>query len=111
LKRGFISVLEASGYKVLAASNGAEALALSEKYLDLPIHMILTDIVMPGLNGREVVKKIREKRNEIRVLYMSGYTNDSLRDSGEAALQDFEFLQKPFGVSELLNKIKTILKA
>jgi DNA-binding NtrC family response regulator len=95
----------------LSASNAAEAISLSEKHLDLTIHMILTDMVMPGLNGRELVKKILEKRNGIRVLYMSGYTNDSLRDSGEAALQDFEFLQKPFGVSELLNKIKTILKA
>jgi CheY-like chemotaxis protein len=111
LKKGFVSVLEAKGYTVLAASSGEEALAISENFDQGPIHLMLTDMVMPGMDGLELTKKIREKRKDIRVLYMSGYTNDSLKNRGEAVLQEAEFLQKPFGVSELLTKIKSVLKA
>lgn len=111
LNRGFVSVLEASGYKVLSASSGDEALQVSRKYKDVKIDLILTDMVMPGMTGLELSEKIKKERPYVRVLFMSGYANENFENRGAADLQGYEFLQKPFGVSELLQKIKAVLKA
>lgn len=111
LNRGFVSVLEASGYKVLSASSGDEALQVSRKYKEVKIDLILTDMVMPGMTGLQLSEKIKKERPYVRVLFMSGYANESFENRGQADLQGYEFLQKPFGVSELLQKIKSVLKA
>jgi PAS domain S-box-containing protein len=111
LNRGFVSVLEAHGYKVFSASNGTEALQVSRKYKDVKIDLILTDMVMPGMSGLELADQIKKERPNARVLFMSGYANETFEDRGPASLQEYEFLQKPFGVSELLLKIKSVMKA
>ena len=97
-------LLETEGYRVLEASGGEEALALAAGHLG-PIHLILTDVVMPGLNGPEVAARIVALRPEIRVLYMSGYTDTSLpRLAAQAPL-----LQKPFTPEALADRVRELL--
>jgi len=108
LRGGFSMVLEKKGYKVLIATNGREALTLAESYTG-PIHLLLTDVIMPELSGVDLAKKILVLRPDLRVLYMSGYTNDALENSGVENFAQSEFIQKPFGTNALLAKVGEIL--
>ena len=101
------TVLERSGYHVLAAESGNHAMALAEKYAGT-IHLVLTDVVMPGLSGREVAEKLLKQRPSLRVLYTSGYTNDVVLRHG---VRDAEvaFLAKPFTPTELTRKVRAVL--
>jgi len=100
-------VLEARGYAVLAAANGAEALEIVDRHAT-PIHLMITDVVMPGMNGREVAQLACAKRSDLKVLFVSGYT-------GEAVLQNrllepgVAFLQKPFTPDVLARKTREVL--
>jgi two-component system cell cycle sensor histidine kinase/response regulator CckA len=101
--------LEANGYCVLAAPNGAEALAMAEAHAG-PIHVLLTDVVMPGIGGPELARRLSAARPTLRVLYSSGYTDDEtvrqgVREAGTA------FLQKPFAPEDLLQKVAEVLSA
>jgi PAS domain S-box-containing protein len=99
------NLLEESGYTVLEASGGSEAVSLSKQHRG-PIHLLLTDVVMPGMNGRAVAESVTALRPEIRVAYMSGYTgfsNSSLRDL------DAIVIPKPFTRSVLLHKLREVL--
>jgi len=101
-------VLEDHGYTVIAAQNGPAAIAMFRQAVT-PIDLLLTDMIMPGdLNGAEVAKKLREISPELKVIYMSGYTNHVLVDrtllGGEAA-----FLQKPFTPDVLLQELRNVL--
>src|SRR3972149_2150901 len=87
-------VLEQSGYTVLAASGPAEALGIVERHAD-PIHLILTDVVMPHMSGPQLVKDIAPLRPGIKVLYMSGYTADAIAHHGILD-PGTSLLQKPF---------------
>ena len=99
-------LLENEGYRVLEAAAGEEAIALAKGHSG-PIHLLLTDVVMPGLNGPEVAERVVFLRPEIKVLYMSGYTDTSLaRLSAEAPL-----LQKPFTPEGLASRVSEILSA
>lgn len=101
------TVLQSQGYKVLEAQNGSEALLLSDRPGET-LHMLLTDVVMPGLSGPEVAAALRQQRPALKVLYMSGYTNDSaLRDRVSQAAS--AFLPKPFTPQELLSKVRAVL--
>ena len=101
------TVLQSQGYKVLEAQNGSEALLLGDRP-DETLHMLLTDVVMPGLSGPEVAAALRRLRPGLKVLYMSGYTNDSaLRDRVSQAAS--AFLPKPFTPQELLSKVRAVL--
>src|SRR3989442_542976 len=97
-------VLEARGYAVLAARNGAEALEIVARH-PTRIHLMITDVVMPGMNGRELAELACAKRSDLKVLYVSGYT-------GEAVLQHrllepgVAFLQKPFTPDALARKTR-----
>jgi two-component system cell cycle sensor histidine kinase/response regulator CckA len=96
------SLLVQSGYKVLDAENGADAIAIARNY-DGPIHLVLTDVVMPGMNGPLVGEKVRSIHPEARVVYMSGYTgfyDRGILDSGES------LIAKPFSREILLRKIR-----
>lgn len=94
-----------SGYTVLEAEHPAQAIQIAERHSG-PIHLLLTDVVMPGMNGRMLAERMRQLRPQIKVLYMSGYTGFSHRDllSGEVNI-----LAKPFTRESLLAKLGDVL--
>jgi len=101
--------LESNGYAVLAASNSDQALQIAEHYKGT-IHLLLTDVVLPGRNGRALAEALRELHPETKVLYMSGYTSDAIvhhgvLESGSA------FLQKPFTLNALGTKVRAVLSS
>jgi PAS domain S-box-containing protein len=100
-------ILSAKGYSVVAAKSTKEAEQLSEKYGG-KIHLLLTDIIMPGTSGRELARRITARHPRTRVLYMSGYTDNVLAQGGvlEAGLS---FLQKPFTPRALAQKVRDVL--
>jgi PAS domain S-box-containing protein len=99
--------LEMHGYQVLAAHNGMEAMELSRQY-SAPIHLMLTDVVMPHKNGRELAEYLSPLHPEMKILYMSGYTEDAMVVRGlvEAALP---FIQKPFPPMDLVRKVREMI--
>jgi nitrogen-specific signal transduction histidine kinase/ActR/RegA family two-component response regulator len=100
------SILEQSGYTVLEASNGLEAVDIATDYSG-PIHLLLTDMVMPGMNGRAVAEKVGRLHPGIRVAYMSGYTGFSTR---ETANLNAVIIAKPFTRNILLQKLSETLE-
>ena len=102
-------MLELRGYKVLPAGNGTEALRIAS-VPNQRINLVLTDVVMPGMNGREFVEALQATSPGIPVLYMSGYTNDDIIRRG---LTDstVAFLQKPFTAKSLTRLVRTVLDA
>jgi CheY-like chemotaxis protein len=100
-------VLERQGYTVLEAPHGDAALAIATAH-DGPIHLLLTDVVMPGLSGRQVADQLKQLRPDTRVLYASGYTDDAVVRHGvlEAGIA---YLQKPFTSGSLARKVRETL--
>ena len=99
--------LESCGYQVLEARNGSDALEISEQYPG-PIHVLLTDVVMPKLGGRELARRLAPSRPDMKVVYVSGYTEDAIVDHGILD-SDVVFLQKPYSLGELSNHVRCIL--
>jgi CheY-like chemotaxis protein len=100
-------ILESFGYRILDASNGDEALILCEK-TEEPISLVITDVIMPGISGRELAEKLRLTRPDIKVLYMSGYTENAIVHHGVLD-KETHFIGKPFSVDSLANKVRSIL--
>jgi CheY-like chemotaxis protein len=100
-------LLEARGYKVLEAANGRAALDFLGDSHE-PIHLLLSDVMMPGMGGRELAEKVVALRPEIKVLFVSGYTNDAVMRHGISASQT-NFLQKPFSGEVLHLKVRKVL--
>ena len=100
-------ILQAAGYTVLTASNGVEALELLERH-DGPVHLLLTDVVLPGMSGRDLATRIAEVSLETKVLYTSGYTDDAILRHGvlESATH---FVGKPYTRTELTGKVREVL--
>jgi two-component system, cell cycle sensor histidine kinase and response regulator CckA len=108
LLRGLVRrVLERHGYAVLEASDGGEALALCERHPGV-IHLVVSDVVMPGMGGRELAEQLSALRPGLQVLYVSGYTDDDIVRHG---LLDprMAYLQKPFTPDALARKIREVL--
>ena len=101
--------LESQGYVVLAASDADAALRVVERHGGM-IHLLLTDVVMPGLSGRELADRLSAQRPGIRVLYMSGYPGDAVVQHGTLPLGS-AFLQKPFSPDGLARKVRDVLDA
>jgi len=101
--------LQANGYAVVEASDGHTALELAAMHRG-PIHVLMTDVVMPGISGRELAQRIAKIRPEIKVLYMSGYTDQSVVRHGILE-SDAVLLQKPFTMANLAAKLREILTA
>jgi len=101
------SILERYGYKVIAAKDGAEALKILDACND-PVQLLLTDVVMPVMNGKDLFNKASAKRKDLKVLYMSGYHDDVIAHRG--VLEDgLAFIQKPFSVETLASKVRDVL--
>jgi two-component system, cell cycle sensor histidine kinase and response regulator CckA len=101
------SQLSSLGYRVLLASTGEEALEISSRH-EGPIHLLLTDVVMPGMSGVEVANRLAPTRPEMRILYMSGYTNDAMLRRG-VQTAGTPFIHKPFTIQALGRKLRALL--
>ena len=104
-----LTVLRRSGYDVLEANSAGDALLAAEQYPG-EIHAAITDVVMPRMNGRTLVERLRAARPQLKVLYVSGYTDEALRDRG-IATDGNDFLPKPFVPSDLLGRVRAVLDA
>ncbi len=106
--RGLVlDTLRPLGYRLLEAANGREALQISRS-TEWEIDLLLTDIVMPEMNGIDLANAIRESRPEIKVIYASGYA-DSAIFIREMTDEKTDFLQKPITPKKLMRKLKTVL--
>ena len=101
--------LEKQGYRVIEAADGAVAMQIAVAH-DGVIHLLLTDVIMPGMNGRELAQRISEIRPNVKVLYMSGYTENVIGHDGmlDASVR---LLQKPFNLRDLKSKVREVLDA
>ena len=109
VRRLAATVLAQQGYRVFDAADGAEALEIAARP-DLPFDLVLTDVVMPGLSGGELVQRLAPLQPGVRVLYMSGYPDDSVVRAGvrDASVA---YLQKPFTTRELCRRVRVVLDA
>jgi PAS domain S-box-containing protein len=99
--------LEAGGYRVLEAADGLAALKLAESQAG-PIDLLVTDVVMPGMGGSEIARQLAAQRPDLKVLYMSGYTDDAVVLHGVLGAE-VPFLEKPFTAASLARKIREVL--
>ncbi len=109
LRRYVRMVLEKAGYRVLHAANGPDALALAEQFRGR-IHLLVTDLILPHMDGRELAKTLKTARPEMKVLFTSGYAEDIVAGHGTFA-GDSAFLPKPFTPAELRTKVALSLQA
>ncbi len=101
------TMLQKMGYRVLTAENGQEALAVLQAH-ESRVHLLLTDVIMPNMNGRKVFEQAACIFPEIKVLYMSGYTDDVIAHHG-VINPDVDFIQKPFTAKALAAKVREVL--
>jgi two-component system, cell cycle sensor histidine kinase and response regulator CckA len=100
-------ILEQSGYRVIEAGGGEEALAVAGG-LEGPIHLLLTDVVMPGMNGGELARKLGESRPKMKVLFMSGFSPEAVVTNGKLH-PGSSFLSKPFTAGDLVDRVQETL--
>lgn len=101
------NILQEKGYTVLEARNGDEALRVSGDHSGA-IHLLVTDVIMPGMNGRELAQRMMNSRGDVKVLYMSGYTENAISRHGFLD-PGVAFIQKPFTLATLTRKVREIL--
>jgi len=102
-----VDILTQSGYQVLVASSGNETLSIWERKAN-EIDLLITDVVMPGMSGSELAKRLSQKKPQLKVLYMSGYTRRAISQYDMEG-EDIAFIQKPFNATDLTIKIREVL--
>jgi len=100
-------VLLRHGYRVLDAENGEDALSISQAH-EGPIHLMITDVVMPRMGGRETAERLQPLYPQMKVIYMSGYTDNAIVHHGVLA-PGLNFLEKPFTPESLARKVREML--
>lgn len=104
LRTMILRVLEKAGYNILLAANGIAAEELATKYHE-PIHLVVTDVVMPGMTGRQLALKLQSLKPEARIIYMSGYDENAIVHRGELD-SEIAFIAKPFSPTELIKRVR-----
>lgn len=107
LRRAAARALQRSGYTVLAAADGAEALSLAARHKGR-IHLLVSDVVMPGLSGPQLYEELRRDRPDLRVLFTSAYLPDHVNRQSSVALEG-RFLLKPFTMGDLARKVREVM--
>lgn len=107
VRRLAVRILEREGYTVLEASCGNDALVLSKDHKE-PIHMVLTDVVMPGMSGLQLADQLIHVHPKMKVLYMSGYTDNGVFHQGNLK-EGVNYIQKPFTIDGLMKKMREVL--
>ncbi len=102
-----VMILERYGYKVLSASSGKACLRMLERH-EGPIDLLLSDVVMPEINGKELYQRVATRIPGLKVLYMSGYTDNVIAEHG-VLYEGVQFVQKPFSVQTLVDKVREVL--
>lgn len=102
-----VRILREQGYRVLEASQGVDAFLICEEHKG-PIHLLVTDVVMPKMSGRELAERITSIRQEVKVLYMSGYPDDTIAHHG-ILNEGTNYIQKPFTLEGLARKVRGVL--
>src|SRR5687767_4740031 len=97
------------GYFVLEANNGEEALLVMQEYHS-PIHLVITDVMMPEMDGRQLIAMLRDWYPQMRVLFISGYSAEQLEAQG-GMVQGAAFLPKPFSMDALARRVREVLDA
>jgi len=100
-------ILKMQGYNTLTANTPDEAIRLAEEYPGV-IHLLMTDVVMPKMNGRDLAKRLRPARPAMKCLFMSGYTADVIGRHGVLD-EGIQFIQKPFSTRDLAIKLRAVL--
>ncbi|MGD0211001.1 MAG: PAS domain S-box protein, partial [Desulfomonilia bacterium] len=100
-------ILQKHGYRVITASNTGELFQALHDY-DGSVDMLLTDVIMPGMNGRELFEKLKSSYPELKVIFMSGYTDDVIAHHGILE-EGMHFIQKPFSINLLTDKVRSVL--
>ncbi len=99
--------LDSFGFKVFSAENGKEALKIIKRE---NIDIIITDVIMPEMNGRELFENVKKIKPKLKFIFISGYPEDELTEKDGSLLKNIEFIQKPFSLKEILIKIKEIIR-
>jgi signal transduction histidine kinase/CheY-like chemotaxis protein len=107
LRKMAVKMLKGYGYRLITARNGEDALEIAGSH-DGPVHLLLTDVVMPGMTGLDLAEQLKSRFPEIKVLYMSGYTDNVIADHGVLE-KDVNFIQKPFSREGLGGKVREVL--
>ncbi|MBN9387967.1 MAG: PAS domain S-box protein [Chloroflexi bacterium] len=101
-------VLELNNYRVLSVARPEEGAALFPEHAD-QINLVITDLIMPGMNGQDLIKKIQETQPDVKVIYISGYTHSLTKNTLNFELEGKNFVGKPFSPKDLLEKVKEVL--